>query len=85
MFCCFHPFDPLSGRFLCRTRIGYNGVGLRQIAAIEAGAGHNETPAVDSASDSIEAKLKKLYALFEKGLVTRSEYEQQKLELLKNI
>lgn len=53
--------------------------------AIEAGTGHNEAPAVDSASDAIEAKLKKLYALFEKGLVTQSEYEQQKRELLKNI
>lgn len=42
-------------------------------------------PAVDQRTDAVEAKLKKLQMLFEKGVITQGEYEQQRLEILKSI
>ncbi len=44
-----------------------------------------QPPLKDSGSDNIEEKLQKLQSLFEKGLITQAEYEQQRSLILNNI
>jgi hypothetical protein len=47
--------------------------------------GRQQAQTVDRGTDAIEAKLQKLLVLFEKGVITQSEYEQQRLEILKGL
>lgn len=52
---------------------------------VDGGAIQNQQSENDIGSNSIELKLSKLHRLFEKGLITESEYNSQKMALLKNI
>jgi hypothetical protein len=57
-------------------------LGRKQADAVP---GQQPAPDVDNGTEAIEAKLQKLQVLFEKGVITQSEYEQQRLEILKGL
>ncbi|MCP4745988.1 MAG: DUF4126 family protein [Desulfobacteraceae bacterium] len=54
---------------------------------VDAGADMDgkQIPASGIEPDQIQQRLKKLQTLFEKGVLTQSEYEQQRLEIIKKI
>ncbi len=64
----------------------FNGIGrLFGRKPADAAAARHQPPMTDSGLDGIGEKLEKLQLLFEKGLITQTEYEQKRNLILKNI